>query len=292
MQDYPIQIPLGGLAVKEDGPGTLQSINLRPYGKGLRSILAPKALYDLQAEWPFPQLLRLGGNVFATTKDAIYRVNSGLLQPLLGDIPNAGYPWSGAIVGDYLVFVNNKVVVTGRSTLAIDTSGKIPTGIAICTVAGSQLVIAAPWAYGEWHYHSVIWSRVGSVDFIVDKSNVSAVRHAQCGQVLSVKPFYKKTLTGLKFSFMAFGTDGVSSFMAADLPAVFSTKKISDVGIYSQLAVSGEDDLIYYVGTNGVLFSATDGDIKEVGYKRSFGAARGELVLSYNALDKELWVGM
>ena len=290
MEDFPVKINFGGLAQKQDAAGTLMSINLKPYEKGLRSVLAPKPTHQLSGViWPFPQVFKLGLNSYVTTKDSIFLISGNALAPLITDVPNANYPWDAAIVGDYKVFINNKTVVVGRDTLEVDDSEKIPTGRSICSVSG-QLIIAAPWAYASWNFESVIWSRVGVVDFTLDRSNVSALRFADCGIVLRVLPQSIKTMMGYKSGFIAYGTSGVSSFLHDNLPAGFSLVKLSNIGIYSQLAVSGDINDHFFVSKDKKLYSIKDGVVKELGYQSQLQGAGSEIILSYDTFNKELWV--
>lgn len=290
MEDFPVKINLTGLAQKPDASGGTVSINLKPYEKGLRSILAPRPLYALsEVAWPFPQVFRLGLNHYVAIKDTIFRIDSNSLVPMLANIPNSGYPWDAAIVGDHCIFINNKSVIVGRTNLTLDPDLKIPTGLSICEV-NSQLVIAAPWAYGEHHEQSVIWSQIGSADFTINRSNVAALRFADCGRVLKVIPQVIKTLGGIKKGFLAFGTTGVSSFLAESLPAGYSMVKISQAGIYSQLAAAGDETIQYYVSSDKKLHSVSEGKITELGYSSQLQGAGSEIVLSYDHFNKELWV--
>lgn len=291
MQDFPVQVVLaGGLAPKEEADGLVRCVNLRCKGKGLESVLAPRMLAELSGvSWPFPQIFRLAGETFACLPDTILQVEDAVLTPLLTDIENAGYPWSATEIGGYKVFTNNKVVVTGGDTLAVDTDHVIPAGIAVCS-ASAQLVIAAPWAYGEWNGSSVMWGKIGAADFTVDRSNVAAIRYAACGTVLNLLPFRKKTLSGLHFGFIAFGTEGVTTFLAAPHPAIFSQLLAYPVGIHSQLAAAGTIEEQFFVDSNCNLCHIKDGEVKVLGYQHYLKGVQGAIVLSYDELNKELWV--
>ena len=291
MQDFPVQVAFaGGLAPKKEAEGAMGCVNLRARGKGLEAVLAPRMLAALTGvSWPFPQVFRLRGETFVCTKDAILKVGGAALIPLLSGLDNAGYPWSATEIGGFKVFTNNKVVVTGLDTLEVDTDHKIPAGLSICAVS-AQLIIAAPWAYGEWNDEAVMWGKVGTADFTVDRSNIAAVRYAQCGTVLKVLPFKKKTLSGLHFGFVAFGTEGVTTFLTAAHPAVFSQLLAYPVGIHSQLAAAGSPDEQFFIDSNYNLCHITDGDVKVLGYQHILKGVQGAIVLSYDRLNKELWV--
>jgi hypothetical protein len=289
MKDIPVQIKLGGLSPDEDD-GAIQAINVKLYNNQLRSVLAPYFFIDLVCEWPFPQLFKLNDLVFVATQDKIYKLSDNVLELCLSDIPNAGYPWDAAAIGDYYIFMNNKVVVGGdRNGLAIRPD--IPVGISICNV-GDQLIIGAPWAYGAWNNQAVIWGKVGSTDFTIDRSNVAALRFADCGTVLRLVYQEKKTMTGLKPGFVVFGTEGVTSFLVDDAPIVFSKKNISRTGIRTQLAVTNTPDGAMYIGEDGSINSVADSAVKQIGYGHLFRVAQGEVVLNYDDVYNDLYIGI
>lgn len=292
MQDFPIKVKVaGGLPVEEDSPGLSACINLKPFNKGMKAVLAPRPKFFLTGvPWPFPQYIRLVDTVYVCTPDTIYREDANGLTPLLTGIPNAGYPWSGAEVGGFRIFVNNKVVVTGRETLALDTTQKIPTGIAITSVS-SHFIIAAPWIYGKWHKDFVAWSTVSTPDFTIDRSNLAALRYADCGTVLGLLPYRRKTLSGLHHGFIALGSEGVVSWLTAAIPAVFNQVKAFQYGMHSQLAYAGDLHHQFFLATNKTLCEITEGEVKPLGYSHLFHNIDGEIVFSYNGKDQELWIG-
>ncbi len=291
MQDFPIKVDIsGGLAAKQDASGLVAGINLRAYEKGLRSVLGPSLLYQLNnVQWPFPQVFRLAGSLYVCTSDSILRVDGSYLTPLLTAIPNSNYPWSATEIGGHKIFTNNRVVVTGSQTLTINEEQKVPAGLGVCEV-GSQLIIAAPWAYGQRNETSVMWGRVGALDCTIGGDNISALRYASCGEVLAVRSFRKKTLSGLHSGFVAFGREGITTYLTAPAPAVYSQLLAYPVGIISQLAVAGSIHELFFIDTNYNLCQITDGDVKVLGYQQHLKGILGEIVLSYDVLEKELWV--
>jgi hypothetical protein len=289
MRDIPVEIKLTGLSPIEN-IGPMQVINLKMQSGYLQAVLAPRILTDLSCQWPFPQLFKLGDTVYVATIDAIYKYEDAILIPMITNLDNAGYPWDASIIGDFCVFVNNKVVVAGTKD-ELTVNNAIPSAISICNV-GDQLILGAPWAYGAWNNQAVLWGSVGSTLFTIDRSNVAALRFADCGTVLRLIYQEKKTMTGLKPGFVALGTDGVTSFLADDLPAVYSKKKIASIGIHSQCAAALTQNGIFYVGTDGSLNVIKDAESKSIDYHHLFRAARGEVVLTYNEVNDELYIGI
>lgn len=288
MQEFPVNLKLAGLSPNPGDPGAEVLLGMRPHKGGYESVLAPRLLVALAASWPFPQIFKLLDYTIVATVDSFYDVAGNLI---LGPVATAGYPWSAAIAGDFIIFTNNKVVVSGRGLdLSIDTTGLVPAGRSICEV-GAQFVIGAPWAYAANHTKAVIWSRVGVADFTIDEDNISALRFAGCGDVLAVKPYIRPTISGIRRGFIAYGTEGVTAFDVESAPAGYSQVQLSDVGIYSQLAVAGTLRTHFFVGTNRRLYAISEGKLEELGFERQFRLAGGEISLSFNRERNELWAG-
>ena len=288
MKEFPIQIKLQGLRPDTGEPGAEMLIGLRTLKDGYEGILAPRLITPLEASWPFPQLLRLDTYEIVALPDALYQLDGTVI---LSGIPNAGYPWSGAIVGDFILLTNNKVVVTGRGyDLAMDTTYLIPAGRCVCE-CGGQFVIGAPWMYGEHHPKSVAWGGVGSADFTIEEDNVAGLRFAGVGEVLALKKQTFTTIAGLQISFLVFGTKGVASFVAEDHPIVYKQRLLSSVGIYSSLAVAGDETKAIYLGTNKKLYAVADNKVQALGFEKYFAGVGSEVVFSFDHEQDELWVG-
>lgn len=288
MKEFPINIPLKGLSPKEGVPGADLMIGLRPTKSGLESVQAPYLLAPLSASWPFPQIFDLVDYTIVATVDGLYQRDG--IQILTG-LPNMGYPWDFTIIGDFIIGTNNNIVVKGRGyDLEVDEELLIPAGRSICNVGG-QLVIAGPWMYGEHQSKNIAWSQVGRADFTIDEGNMAGNRYAECGEVLRVVRHFRSTLAGLKYGFLVFGREGVSSFSVEDHPIIYAQKKLSGIGVHSQLAVTGTDMRAFFVGTNYKLYAIEDAKIVEVGFEREFRLAGSEIALSYDKDKNQVWAG-
>jgi len=313
--EYPIEFDLTtGLAPYEDSPkGLLRCLNMLPKHGNLTMVDAPSYVATVTgAKWPFPQVFRNKSimETYLCTETAIYLVSyldgvySGLTALLTG-IPSAGYPWGFAQIGEFLVFTNNKSVVYAEAeqlavashrlryrqftNLQVQTSGNIPIARDICEVNG-QLVVAGPWMYGEHMPKAVAWSRVGSADFRLDQDNIAGNRLINdCGTILRVVPFGP--------SFIAYGTHGVARFTIADHPEMYTHKKIHSVGLYSQLAVDGDQEIHVFVGTDMNIYSVSVNEnsltptpeTKKVGFDYHLNTTRGEIVVTHNPDEKEFY---
>jgi len=288
MKEFPVEIKLQGLRPNVGESGAEMLIGLRTLKDGYEGLLAPRLLTALEATWPFPQMLRIGEYRIVALPDALYQVDGTLI---LSDIPSAGYPWSGAVVGDFLLLTNNKVVVCGRGyELALEAYGLTPAGRCVCE-CGGQFIIGAPWMYGEHHPKSVAWGGIGHVDFTIEEDNLAGIRFAGVGDILNIIPQVFQVLTGMQKGFLVFGTAGVASFVDEDHPIVYKQKILTDIGVYSQLASVGTPAMSFYLGTDKKLYAIADRKIQALGFEKEFAGVGDEVVFSYDHTQDELWVG-
>jgi hypothetical protein len=289
MKDFPVEIKLQGLRPNAGEPGAEVLIGLRTLKDGYEGLLAPRLTVALSTNWPFPQMLRIGEYTIVATPDALYQVDGTVI---LSGIDNAGYPWSGSVVGDFIILTNNKVVVSGRAyALTVDTSGLTPAGRCVCE-CGGQFIIGAPWIYGEHHPKSVAWGGIGHADFTIEEDNLAGIRFAEVGNILAMMPQTFTTLSGLQRGFLVFGSAGVASFVGEDHPVVYKQKVLSEVGVHSQLAVSGVESKAFYLGTDRKVYVVADRKVQALGFDSYFWGAGSEVVFAYDHTQDELWVGL
>lgn len=299
MIELPIDLHITkGLAKSlEDLSGLRRSLNLRPKDDKLVSVQQLSPLWASNATaWPFPQLFKLEHNLFVCDRDSISVVRDEGLQVLLDSIDERGYPWGAAIVGNFPVFTNNRVVVhpnvmaplpSRAADMEFDEllvqQGSFPVGRDVCQFNG-QFIVAAPWMYGTWHMNHVAWSRPGELDFQLGTKTSAGYSFIQyCGQVLRVVP----THTG----FIAYGTTGIAKFTAMEQPASYAHAQISGIGLYSQLAVVDCGDYHAYVGTDYRMYKVTD-KVEELGYNYIFNQAIGEISLHWDEEEKLVYASL
>lgn len=291
-----LQITRGLAKSKEDLKGLRRSLNLYPKEDKLVSAKALSTLWANVTVWPWPQLFRLEHDLFVCDYDSISVVRDEGLQLLLDSIDTRGYPWSAAIVGNFPVFTNNRVVVhpnvmaplpARAADMEFDElvvqQGAFPVGRDICQYNG-QFVVAAPWMYGVWHMNHVAWARPGTLDFEIGTRTSAGYSFIQyCGQILRV--------VSTSAGFIAYGTTGVAKFTATDHPSDYNHDQISRVGLYSQLAVVNCQGFHAYVGTDRRLYKVTD-KVEELGYDYIFKEATGEISLHWDEEEKLVYASL
>ena len=161
--------------------------------------------------------------------------------------------------------------------------GNFPVGRDVCQFNG-QFIVAAPWMYGVWHMNHVAWSRPGELDFTLGTKTSAGYSFIQyCGAILRVVP----TSTG----FIAYGSEGVARFTATEHPSDYAHEQISDIGLYSQLAVTRCLDYHAYIGVDHRLYKITN-KVEELGFDYIFDAAIGEISLHWDGEEKLVYASL
>jgi hypothetical protein len=303
MYEVPIQISVDKGLVSNTAifDGLTQCLNMI-VRNGQLTTLSTKTLYQaLSTNWPFPQLFKRGHpnqRIFICTASTIYELiyQNGvyIFTLLLDNLTNAGYPWGAASVGEFIIFTNNKTVVynwdvPGQNKTFIEyTTGNIPIARDICAF-GSQFIVASPWMFAQYHPGCIATSRVANADFNPDRTNIAQIIPVDyCGAIYRVLPTDK--------GFNAYGVEGIAEFTAISndytqySPVSYSQKLISNVGLYSQLAVAAAPDRHCYVGVDLLVREVSSRGVKVLDFGYILKDAPSEIIISYDESLDEFYI--
>lgn len=254
--------------------GFVRLVNLIPFNGALQYRPQPRvtSVFDVTTE-----IFKYGNDVMALSSTKIEQVNqpSGvtftrdtLLAPL-----DTGVRWC---LADYVDF--GIISHCGSATYVgyLDKFGQIssvsPTGVGIpkafsMTDVNGQLVVGgilSDFLNPSIDYTTfVAWSKIGSIDFTVDKTNEAGFHQPNIGRVLSVQK--------LGASFLALGNDGVGLYYPAD--QTFGYKKISEYGIQSAWNCCSSGDEVFFIDKRGVLRRVKESaaqNVEQLGYSWLF----------------------
>lgn len=107
--------------------------------------------------------------------------------------------------------------------------------------------------YKNW----VQWSKIGSLDFTIDKTNIAGKRPVDW-------PGYVWELRKLKNHVMVYGENGVTKFLPVDVN--YGIETILRVGLKGKNAVTGNDDMHWFITIKGDLYQY-DGKLTLLGYR-------------------------
>jgi hypothetical protein len=217
-----------------------------------------------------------------------------VLTTLLSGITNSSYPWGADSVGEFIIFVNNRTVVynedvVGQNKAFVEhTTGNIPIARDICNY-NAQLIVAAPWMYGQQHPGCIATSRVANADFTLSRVNITElVPVDHCGNILRV--------LATERGFIAYGSKGVAEFIAQQneysnlVAPTFTQVFLKEVGLYSQLAVYAAPGHHCYVGSDLMLREITPKGVETLDFNHILKETPGEIVMNYDEVMEEFYI--
>ena len=256
-------------------PLLLECLNAQPFQQTLQSIqpiISP--VPQQEVIFPFPQLVVLK-EIFLLDRDRIHRL-SGNFQSLDFFIVPEGESWQWADFGSFVLFTNGETVVeyTQEDGFTLWTGPKFS---ACCSFKGQLFVGGFSPSWYDAGPGSVGWSKIGSADFTLDKSNTAGYAHLENGNVLCVKQ--------LGNGVMAYGDRCVEFFQPVAEPVVTYAKQpvMNIPGIAGRNAVGGNSSKHLLVDSVGQLWLITGEAPKMLGYQDFFARMLGtDIIVSYN----------
>ena len=252
----------------------LECLNVQPFQESVTSIqpiISP--VPQQEVIFPFPQLV-IANEIFQLNASSVQRL-SGNFQPIASMNVTSGDSWQWADFGKFVLFANGQTVVQYR-----EGEGFLPwTGpkFSTCCSFNGQLVVGgfAPSWY-DAGLNSVGWSKIGSADFTIDKSNTAGYAHVD-GDVLCVKQLGK--------GFLAYSDRSVNFFSPVAEPVVtFAQQSLENIpGIASRNAVGGNSTKHLLVDSVGQLWLLTNEAPKMLGYQDFLSRMLGtDIIVTYN----------
>lgn len=296
--DVPVELAItkGLTRSLDEREGLRRCLNCRPKDDKLVPLYGLTELWSASESWPWPQLFKLGDQLYVCYQTTISVVRPDGLEVLLDGITSKGYPWGAAIIGKFPVFVNNAVVVHPDEVTLLQTrkedrafltlaeqTGSFVAGRDVCAFNG-QFIVAAPWMYDAFHPQHVAWARPGTIDFeLGTKTSANMMFIQGVGQVMRV--------VASDSGCFVYGNEGVAELRAVEHPFGFGQRLVSQVGLYSQLAVTSGLDFQAYVGLDMRLHMVTN-KVEQIGYDYIFGNATGEISLNYDSQENLIYASI
>lgn len=288
----------------------LEALGFRCSGEGLEvhELLdnpLPVGL-DLYYSWPYPQLVfgeKYGILVIknpSSGKYSIYTVSEDhQTVTFLYEIDDAEYTstlMEVADFGKYLFMTNGAVMIywDGEQDIwqIITDSLTIPSMRTVTNFKGQAIGghILSPWYDCDDKYY--VWSRIGSMDFTIDKDNEAGYRRCPYGGTVY-------NVRRLDNSVIGYSSKGVVAIVPASsatpelgTPATMGFKELEDVGLINQGAVGGDLKTHIYVGEDYILRRVSANGVEELGYKDFMKQLAGEdIIVCYDPSNKDFYIG-
>lgn len=242
------------------------------------------------ASHPFPQVFLGSDHWILCTQTKIYSINSDWSLTLLITLSAAQYSsestWQIADFFTHVILTNGIVnVITNQTTglwEVVSPTSTMPTLGSVLNFNG-QIVANPVSTWYDTTSNSLIWSAIGSSDFLVDQGNVKGYMPlARTGEV------YKIMKLGEFIVAYGSGSITICKFHGTTLARV----KTYPYGIASREAVGGNEDGHLFIDTAGNLrmINAELKMSKEM-YQEFFEQMLGnEIVVSFNSIKNDFYI--
>lgn len=266
-----------------DGPYLSKCLNLRP----LNGVIQPLASVEETLVLGDGEYFTVGDNLYLFTSTVIYQqdIDTKALTVKLA-VP-AGSRWFMANFLKTAIFTNGTCTVflndTGGFELVggeyLDGIGKIPQAKALCSIAGQVVAVGLQSSFYDRDLNSIAWSKIGSLDFTIDKQNVAGFREAdELGELFSV--------VQLDNSFAVVGQHGVGLLTPAG--TTFGFKRVLTISIEGADSIASSGSKVFVVDKDGILYSLSPEGVAILGFQSKLKGLTTKL--TFDRLNNELYV--
>lgn len=313
MNEYSLIYSAGlsaGLAPSPRWPVNAQAlyslVNGRPTEGGVEGVDSlDQNLVVPELDWPFPQAFETAAGVWLAHRTRIDRVNDDYsLTPEIAYCTPGGV-WRMAEHGDYVLLSNG--VVTARydpltaSWATINDravglySATIPCSNAVCNFKGQLLAggVRNPPAPASANWYGadagwIAWSRPGTEDFTIDRTNLAGVRPMPRGGEVH-------QIARLGDAVMVYAADGVYRLEPVSDPAPgWRVVELANIGIIAPGAVGAWTHEHVWIDHEGWLWRVSSADYtpRRVGHRDRFQPDFDgpDIVISWNAAEREWYL--
>ena len=241
---------------RTDSVGFSELVNLKTNGKYLISCPVQETVI---ADYPTVFVFTLGSNLFCATPTHIYQYVSGtwIQKKYYANLTNLRF----------LDFVGTGILCNGSQNIFVSTSTitkSNPDGFQIplfndSVVLNGQIVGAGVLdnTY-DLTNESIMWSKIGSDCFTIDKQNTAGFYHGNIGECVKV--------LSLREGFIVMGTSG--SFIMIYDQHTFAFRGINIPKIGSLHLGASIKDMVYYISENNELVvTGKNGDYTVLNYE-------------------------
>lgn len=267
-----------------DGPYLSKCLNLRPLN-GVIQPLASVEEYTVSAG----EYFTVGDNLYLFTPTVIYQQDIDTKALTVKLVVPAGSRWFMANFlktaiftnGTCTVFLNDSggfEIVSGEN---LDGIGKIPQAKAICCVNGQVVAVGLQSSFYDRGLNSIAWSKIGSLDFTVDKQNVAGFREAdELGELFSVVPFDN--------TFAIVGKNGIGVLSPAG--TTFGFKRVLPISISDANSVASSGSKVFVVDGDGILYSISNEGVAILGFQSKLKDLTTKF--TFDRLNNELYISV
>lgn len=279
-----------GLRASERNPRNAEALvtcfNLKP-SEGALLAYEPitNPLTGVSPDWPFPQLF-LGQDIrILATATKIYELSTWTLGSAVATVTE-DERWDFIDFGSYLILANGtKLCIRdyAGAWTTNDYTSNIPRFSTGCNFNGQVVAGNVKTSWYNCGSGSIIWSRIGEVDFTPDGSNEAGFRNIPWeGEVLRVKKLGKGV--------MIYCENGIGVLFPFE--QTFGFLPLEDVGIPNKAAVAGNENIHVAVDTDGNIWRINKNfEMQKLGYREYMNVMTASaIVVEHNPVRREFHI--
>lgn len=267
--------------------GLTECYNLVPQELGLEPYDPISMPFTSKAvNWPFPQVLTLSKYHLLLEPSGAYTIDDDFnLTAVLNGSENSKGLWHVADFGTYVLLTDGATFIYFDTTYElwkrqVNPSSTLPLVNTVCAFNGQCVAGGINSDWYDCDGNSVIWSKIGSLDFLLDQMNLSGYHHMPIkGEVLCVKPLGKGVVV--------YGSTYIMLMFPAEQS--FGFHKLGSYGLCGRDAVAGDLRHHVFVDLSGRLrMIDSEFNVKDLGYQEFFYPLLGEdIIASFNPVTGE-----
>lgn len=252
-------------------------------------------------DWPFPQFL-VGESVNILVirnnidqEDAVYQIGDdyATVTPIF-DVDELtfgkGTLMEMADFGEYVFMTNGVIMIYYDPVLTawIPTVAlaNIPMMRTVCNFKGQMIGGCVLSAWHDCDETSIVWSRIGELNFTPDRKNTAGYRRDPFGgEVYHVRR--------LGDSVVVYSSKGITLMSPVHTPAAtFGFTELSDVGVVNRGAVGCGKDQHVYVDKEYHLHRITSNGDEDLGYYEYMDELEdGDVIITHDPVKKDFYIG-
>jgi len=231
-----------GLVSNERARGFVRLQNLYPWDGELRYWDRPSVI---EASDSTSQIFRIGLNSYRCGALGVERLVDGAYVFVVNLLSYASWSCLNYIKFGILTDGVNQVFVDSNGDCSLESEVILPKALSSCDLNGQAIVGGLDGTWNNLDSTFVAWSKIGKVDFTVDKSNEAGFHNPDIGVVKSVLQLAK--------DFVALGESGAAIY--SPVVQTFGYRKIPCTGISSTLCATSNRTELYFVDKLGDLYN-------------------------------------
>lgn len=271
----------------------IQCLNVEASEGGLIPITLVTNPTTVIVSWPFPQLFIGGDYSLLCQKDIIYKVNADWSLTELLDLSGISGAWEDrtwhlANFGVYFLLTNGYVIayydIKTETFLYYSTDqSHMPLFKTVCNFRGQAIAGNISESWYNCGDSFVIWSRIGSADFLPNEMNTSGFMPMPWeDEIYKVLPLHEGVIV--------YGNRGIGVLLPKDI--TFGLRQIASYGIMNREAVDGDLNNHVFIDSSGFLRRIkSDFTIEKLGYQEFFeDMADDDPIVTHEGLNNHFYI--